>query len=77
MQEGREQGRWRVCAPAYGCSRLSIVSEREAVSAVAVAHGGPCLTSAGMAHPHPAVKRNTKTPVRGLVSLFILDVVEF
>lgn len=40
MQEGREQGRWHVCAPAYGCSRLSIVSELEAVSAVAVAHGG-------------------------------------
>lgn len=65
---GREGARKvaRVCAPAYECSRLSIVGEREAVPAVAVAHGGPCLTSAGMAHPHPAGKRNTQTPVQGL-----------
>lgn len=61
MQEGREQGRWRVCAPAYGCSRLSIVSEREAVPAVAVAHGGGGGTMSNIRwHGSPSPGREDK-----------------
>lgn len=37
---------------------VPVYCERKAVRAVAVAHGGPCLTSASTAHPHPQIHRH-------------------
>lgn len=72
-KEGSEQG--NTCMLWHMGALVPVYCEYQAVRAVTVAHRGPCLTSAGTAHPHPPVMTRADTCSRGRICLFIPDVV--